>query len=150
MATTSGNLTAGTAASGGSRQNGTGGRFGLRARVAAGVATLGCAAALAVGIGGLGLDDSPPAQSQLGSAAPVIRASAMMTDEQRRFLEQNQLPEGIAMIATTTHEQWRFIEQNELPTGADVAGASGERDTTGSALTTVESAEFRGNGYTER
>jgi len=148
MATTSGNLTAGTTTSGGSRQNGIGGRFGLRARVAAGVATLGCAAALA--IGGLGVSDTSPSHSRLAPAAPVIQANTMITYEQRRFLEQNQLPEGLAMIAAPTYEQRRFLEQNELPTDVGAAGASGEGYTTGSALPTIESAEFRGTGYTER
>ena len=150
MATTSGNLTAGKTTIGGPRQHGTGGRFGLRARVATGVATLGCAAALVVGIGGLGLGDSPPAQSQLGPAAPVFQTRAMSSYEQRRLLEQNELPEGSAMIAATIYEQRRLIEQNELSTGAGVAGASGAGYTTGNALPIVESAEFDGNGYTER
>ncbi len=50
MATTSDNLAAGTAASGGRGGDGRDtGRRGLRARVAVGVATLGCVAALALG-----------------------------------------------------------------------------------------------------
>ncbi len=148
MVTTSGNLTAGTATSGGSRKNGTVGRFGLRARVAASVATLGCAAALA--IGGLGVSDTSPTQSQLAPTAPLVRASTSDERAQTRFLEQNQLPEGLVVLAAPTYEQRRFIEQNELPTGASAAGTPGEGYTTGSALPTVESAAFRGNGYTER
>ncbi len=119
MATTSSTLAAGTATSGGSRKNGTGGRFGLRARVAASVATFGCAAALA--IGGLGASDTNPTHAQLAPAAPLIRASTTITDEQRRFLEWNtQLPDGGA----APRLDWatiQFIEQNELPIGASAA-----------------------------
>ena len=116
MATTSGNLAAGKTTIGGPRKNGTGGRFGLRARVAASVATIGCAAALAVG--GLGAGDIAPPRSQSAPAAYTVQASTIDERTQQRFLEQNQLPEGIVRIAATTYEQRRFLEQNQLPTGA--------------------------------
>ena len=141
MATTSGNLTAGTAAIGGSRQNGTGGRPGLRARVAAGVATLGCAAALA--IGQLGAGDTGQAHSQLAPAAPVIQASAMSSYERWHFLEQNELPAGapsVSVAPAAPNQDWA-ISDGTRP--GFLAGAAG-------TLPPVESAEFRGNGYTER
>ena len=122
MATTSGNLAAGAARIGGSGDTGTGGRFGLRALVAAGVATLGCAAALAVGGLGAGTTARPQPQDPPGAAA--IRMAASEQREHLVFLEQNQLPELTGVVAATTYERQRFLEQNELPVAAPAATAT--------------------------
>jgi len=69
MATTSGKLAAGTASGGWGGNGKGGGRCALRVKVAAGVALLGCVAALAVGEGEARLGS--PAQAQ-----PVARVAA--------------------------------------------------------------------------
>ena len=112
MATTSGNLTAGKAVTG-RLGNGNGGRYGLKAKLAAGMAVLGCAAALAFG----GLRVSENAQSS--AAAPVVTAPQAMSREQLLFREQNLwLPMGALPVATASFEAQRFLEQNLwLPSG---------------------------------
>lgn len=94
MATTSGNLVAGKAASQGS--NGNNGRYGLKAKLAAGVAILGCAGALAFG----GLRAERAAQPA-PSVAPAASTAPADLRAQQRFLEQNLvLPSGGAATMT--------------------------------------------------
>lgn len=95
MATTNGTLVAGKAIGQGDKGND--GRFGLRAKLTAGVATLGCAAALAVG--GLWVNDTAPARTQVAPAAPLSQVRSVDQRERQRFLEQNQLPERTAPSA---------------------------------------------------
>src|SRR5690349_18158031 len=110
MATTSSTLVAGKVASQGG--NGNNGGYGLKAKVTASVAILGCAAALAFG----GLRGSEGAQAP--AVAPAVAVSAVSMRERQYFLEQNlNLPEGGA-TPPITREQQRFLEQNtQLPTG---------------------------------
>ena len=96
MATTSGNLT---------MRNG--GRYGRRAKLLAGLAALGCAAALAFG----GLRPSDTAQTP--PAASALTAPAPASSSEQRFLEWNlQFPTGTLPGAIATQEQQRFLEQN--------------------------------------
>lgn len=83
----------------------------LRARVAAGAATIGRVAALAVG--GLMAGDTPPARSQVAPAAYTVQASTTDECAQQRFLEQNQLPTGERQ-GTVSAEERPFLEQNQL------------------------------------
>ena len=112
MATTSSNLVAGKATSGG--RGGNGGRFGLRAKVAAGVATLGCAAALA--FGGLHNGDAARRQPQ---AVPATVFTQTSGSDRQHFLASNlELPDGTLPATTATFERQRFLEQNlSLPDG---------------------------------
>lgn len=92
------------------------GRFGLRAKLTAGVATLGCAAALAVG--GLWVNDTAPARTQVAPAVPSSQVRSVDQRERQRFLEQNQLPDGILQATVVPSERQRFLEANTLlPTG---------------------------------
>jgi hypothetical protein len=115
MATTSSNLVAGTALTG---QGGKGNnnRYGLKSKVLAGVAVLGCVAALV--FGGLRSSHSGQSQAQAGATAPIVQTDLR---EQQRFLEQNlNLPTaGTDLLVTATPnldwETIRFIEANQLP-----------------------------------
>jgi hypothetical protein len=100
MATTSGNLMAGKA---------NGGQYGLKAKLAAGAAVLGCAAALAFGGLRPGGGGHAPA---MAPAAPVARTNSV---ERQQFLAWNmELPTGGALSV----EAQRFLALNtELPDG---------------------------------
>ena len=84
MATTSGTLVASKAAVGG-HGGGNGGRFDLRAKLALGAVTLGCAAALAFG----GLPRDETARSQPPPAGQAAAGAGYGTD-QVAWLEQFQ------------------------------------------------------------
>ncbi len=82
-------------------------RRGLTARLAAGVATLGCAAALA--FGGLQLGEHAVAPSP-GAGLAFSQVSGT---ERQQFLERNLwLPGGALLAAATTFEVQRFLGQN--------------------------------------
>lgn len=115
MATTSGNLAAGRVASKGG--NGNSERYGLKAKMLAGLAILGCATALTFG----GLRQGGGGPPQPATAASI---SQRISIEQQRFLESNtQLPDGGATLRLDWATIW-LIEQNQLPetTPADVPG----------------------------
>lgn len=139
MATTSSTLVAGEVA----RQGGSGsnGRYGLKAKMAASVAILGCAAALA--FGGLRPGESVPAaslaavgtggQGDVGARQRFLEenlwlptgtiAGPVTSREHRIFLEQNrQLPDGSATAPRLDWETIRLIEQNLLPEAAPTPG----------------------------
>ena len=115
MATTSGNLLAGTAINGqggggkGGRQNG------LMTKVAAGVAALGCAAALV--FGGLRGGEEARTGAQSGPAVPI---SGVSDSHRRQFLAWNtDLPDGTAPAAVISADRQHFLAWNvDLPGGA--------------------------------
>ena len=113
MATTSGTLVAGKAAASG-RDGGNGGRFDLRAKMALGAVTLGCAAALA--FGGLHNGDAARRQPQ---AVPATVFTQTSGSDRQHFLASNlELPDGTLPATTATFERQRFLEQNlYLPDG---------------------------------
>jgi hypothetical protein len=110
MANTSSTLASGTAmgAQGGKGNNG---RYGLRAKLAVGVAVVGCAAALT--LGGARTSERAP----VVPAATTVANSQLGGAEPQRFLEQNlTLPTGEG--ATVGGERLRFLEVNtRLPEG---------------------------------
>ena len=119
MATTSSNLTAGKIAGkvanqGGNRHDG---RFGLKAKLATGVAILGCAAALAFG----GLRGSEGAQSP--AVAPVAPAAQANGRTQQLFMEQNHSLPDSGTTASGARAQQLFQELNtQLPTSGTSSG----------------------------
>jgi hypothetical protein len=118
MAPASSTLAADEAAIDGRGGNGTGERFGLRAKAAAGVAILGCAAALT--FGGLLTGGAARHQPQAGPAAAMAQASGI--DRQRFLAANRELPDGTLPGAANAHAAQRFLEWNtQLPTG----GATG-------------------------
>jgi hypothetical protein len=121
MATTSSTLAAGKAISG-QGGNGNHGRYGLKAKLAAGVAMLGCAAALAFG----GLHSGERAQSP--AMAPALTSSQADVRAQQLFLEQNlSLPDGGA-TTPVARERQRFLEVNtQLPSDGAASPLSYER-----------------------
>ena len=122
MATTSGNLVAGTATAGQGGKGSHGGR-GWRAALAAGVVALGCAAALTLG----GLRAGDGGRPQAAGPAPAI--SQASGTGQQRFLERNlQLPSAGAMSPVSSDRQ-RFLELNELPASAPGPAVSSEAST---------------------
>ena len=92
MATTSSNLVAGKALAG-HGSNGNNGRYGLKAKVMAGIAVLGCAAALA--FGGLKSADNTTSQSQ--PAAVPGNAALAQTQAGSGYLEFS--PSDVSNIA---------------------------------------------------
>src|SRR5262245_32447060 len=100
MATTSSNLAAGKAIAGQPGNNN--GRSSLKAKVALGTLTLGCAAALA--LGGLRAAGQMRHQSQ---AAPVVASAPASGVARQRFLADNLwLPSGTLPVATTDQQQF--------------------------------------------
>jgi hypothetical protein len=101
--------------------NGNQGRGGLKAKLAVGLAVLGCAAGLT--LGGLRVGDTAPPRAV--SAPPAIQAPAVDQREQQRFLEQNRwLPDGALPATAVPLARQRFLEVNTvLPPGPAPATA---------------------------
>jgi hypothetical protein len=119
MATTSSNLVAGKALAG--RGGNGGGQYGLKAKLLAGVAILGCAATLM--FGGIRAGDGAQGQAQSGPVASFEQSNGVLSAGQQRFLEVNYyFPAGSGPTSRTSFEQMHFLEDNLiLPS----AGASG-------------------------
>ena len=120
MAATSSNLAVGKAIG---EQSGddSKGRYGLMAKLMAGVAIVGCAAALA--FGGLQAENDAQARVQSGPVASQYESNGALSAAQQRFLEENyHLSGGTSPLATTSAEMQYFLEENlVLPSaGADL------------------------------
>ena len=108
MVTTSDNLVASTALVAGQGGDGDGGRYGLKAKLAAGVVALGCAAALA--LGGLRAGES----AQTAPAALAASFSQAVGVERQRFLAANtEFPDGT--LPAIAVERQQFLAWNAQP-----------------------------------